>query len=98
MGENWDSEGGEQERSVAAAGVMGEEEEEPGGRDPRAPGIGILLCFLCLADDAGCVFTQFDYFWCESRISLGANDDFLYWGVGLLPLSPWGTADRKRSL
>jgi len=29
--ENWDSDEVEEERAVAAAGVMGEEEEEPGG-------------------------------------------------------------------
>ena len=72
------------------------------GSDPRAPGIGsvFVLSFVRrMMSGAGAVrFLWFDYFWCESRISLGAIHEFLSLGVGLLPPSPWGTADRIRFL
>jgi len=35
----------------------------------------------------GLFFLESSNFWCELRISLGAIYEFLYWGVGLLPLS-----------
>ena len=61
------------------------------GSDPRAPGIGVRCVFSFvrrMMSGAGAVrFPWFEYFWCESRISLGAIYEFLYWGVGLLPLS-----------
>jgi len=35
----------------------------------------------------GVSFLWVEYFWCESRISLGAIYEFRFGGVGLLPLS-----------
>jgi len=65
------------------------------GRDEgcdQAPGIwGIFVFSFCPADEVwvwcGCDFLGSITSWCESRFSLGAIYEFLYWGVGLLPLS-----------
>jgi len=51
--ENWDSDEEEEDRAVAAAEVLREEEKEPGGSDPWAPGIGLFVlmagvCVLCV--------------------------------------------------
>ena len=72
-----------------------------GAGEPAPPtSLHLQRCSIStMMSGAGAVrFPWFDYFWCESRISLGAIHEFLSRGVGLLPPSPWGTADRKRFL
>jgi len=43
----------------------------------------------CVAWVRGVSFPWVKFFWCESRFSLGAIYEFLYWGVGSLPMSLW---------
>jgi len=55
-------------------------------------GGGLLGGVMCGGVWRGCVvcgvsFPWVENFWCESRFSMGAIYEFLFWGVGLLPLS-----------